>query len=62
MKVGTPVRIKAIRGNVKQYNGFVGQISSVTPSGLVYVCLGRATILFWADELEAIVPVEGGAA
>lgn len=63
MKLGTPVRIKTHRANVEQYNNFVGQISSLTPSGLVYVCVGRATILFWEDELEAITaPAEGGAA
>lgn len=61
MKYSTPVRIKTIRGNVEQYNGFVGQISSVS-SGLAYVCIGRQTIRFYLDELEEIASIEGGAA
>lgn len=63
MKVSTPVRIKTIRGNVEQYNGCVGQIVSVSCSGLVYVCIGRQTRCFYLDEVEAIAsPTEGGAA
>lgn len=62
MNVSTPVRIKAIRANVEQFNGCTGQITSLS-SGLAYVCVGRQTIRFYLDELEAIVsPVEKGGA
>lgn len=61
MKVGTPVRIRVIRANAEQYNGCVGQISSITRSGLVYVCIGKRSILFYLDELEEIAALEGGA-
>ena len=63
MNIGTPVRIKAIRGNVEQYSGSTGQITSVS-SGLAYVCIGRQTIIFYLDELEAITfsVEEGGMA
>lgn len=61
MRSGTPIRVRTIRGNVEQYNGLTGQITSLS-SGLAYVCIGRQTIRFYLDELEAIAsPAEGGA-
>ena len=62
MRSGNPVRIRTIRSNVEQFNGCTGQIASLTDSGFAYVCIGRQTIRFYLDELEAIAsPAEGGA-